>query len=280
MQLNSIALLNDSHIQKATFTKSFDFLDNKYYAHLREKAKKLYRLFYNRYKLSKNNDKYHDEEKNVFINYTLESIQEKLECSKQAALNYKDALIECGLVVQQRLGLNKANRYYLLEPKYEESDLYEIETAETKPAKKTTKITKKIKKAKSSAKSTTTMPFFVNEDGYKLLLGFKNYGYLTSNRQIKQAMQTLHSITSQKEKEVVQAGLLTNEGFFHMFKEYTSAKVATQEAFMQILYRIKEQLDFGGIIENFGAYLRRSVDEGLYEVMVKMIYEFKEICSE
>ncbi|TSO26318.1 replication initiator protein A [Lactobacillus sp. LL6] len=274
MKLDSIVLFNDNHSKKATFLKYFSFLDNKKYAHLPEKANKLYSLFYNRYKLSKiNKNKFTDEDGNLFFNYTLKSIEEALNCCHETALKYKDMLIKCGLIAQQRMGLNKANRYYLLEPEYEESDFYN-EKAEP------TKNHRKVKRAKSifkPQKKTVTKPFFVNDSGYKLLLGFKHYGFLTSNRQIKIIMQTLHSIASQLEKDIISANLLTNREFHHMFVEYTSAQITTQKAFSQVLFRIKEQLDFGENITNFGAYLRRATEDGLYEVMVERINELKEL---
>ncbi|MGQ5709591.1 replication initiator protein A [Lactobacillus sp. PSON] len=277
MKLNSIALFNDNHSKKATFLKYFSFLDNKKYAHLPEKAKKLYSLFYNRYKLSKiNKNKFTDEDGNLFFNYTLESIEEALNCCHETALKYKDMLIKCGLIAQQRLGLNKANRYYLLEPEYEDADLYEEKPVQVNP----TKQRKKIKKAKTTPDShekATTMPFFMNESGYNLLLAFKNYGFLTSKRQIKQVRNTLSSIAHQMEKDIVKANLLTHEEFFHMFIEYTPAQVATQEAFKQVLFRIKEHLDLGESIVNFGAYLRRATEYGLYDVLVKRINEVRNL---
>lgn len=270
MHLNRNKLFNDSHSQKATFIKHFSFLDNGKYARLPEAVKKLYSLFYNRYKLSKiNKNKFTDEDGNIFFNYTLQAIQSALHCCRETALKYKNMLIEFGLVAQQRLGLNKANRYYLLEPNYEKADFYQEKPAKIKPAKKKSKSTTKTKT------KNPTLPFFVSDSGYKLLLAFKNYGFLTSNRQIKKTTQTLNSIATQMEKDIVKSELLTPAEFHEMFTNYTSAQVATQKAFIQVLFRIKERLDFGDIITNFGAYLRRATEDGLYKVMVEAINELR-----
>ena len=62
--------------------------------------------------LSKKNN-WLDEQKRVFIYYTVDEIIEKMGCCKQKAVKLLKELKEIGLIECERIGLTKPNRIYV-----------------------------------------------------------------------------------------------------------------------------------------------------------------------
>ena len=72
-------------------------------------SKVLYAMMLDRMGLSKKNN-WLDEQKRVFIYYTVDEIIEKMGCCKQKAVKLLKELKEIGLIECERIGLTKQNR--------------------------------------------------------------------------------------------------------------------------------------------------------------------------
>lgn len=75
-------------------------------------SKVLYAMMLDRMGLSKKNN-WLDEQKRVFIYYTVDEIIEKMGCCKQKTVKLLKELKEIGLIECERIGLTKPNRIYV-----------------------------------------------------------------------------------------------------------------------------------------------------------------------
>ena len=79
---------------------------------LSDKAKQIYMFLFDRRTLSIQN-KWFDEEGDVFVYFTNEQLMEKLNCSKPTIISAKKELADMGLLREFRQGVNKPNRLYI-----------------------------------------------------------------------------------------------------------------------------------------------------------------------
>lgn len=80
---------------------------------LSDKAKQIYMFLFDRRTLSIQN-KWFDEEGDVFVYFTNEQLMEKLNCSNKPIIQAKKELSDYGLIKEVRQGVNKPNRLYIL----------------------------------------------------------------------------------------------------------------------------------------------------------------------
>lgn len=73
-------------------------------------------MFRDRFELSKKNN-WVDEHGNVYLIFTTKDLCELLNCGTQKATKIKKELESFNLLEQERMGLNKPNKIYILEPK-------------------------------------------------------------------------------------------------------------------------------------------------------------------
>jgi DNA-binding MarR family transcriptional regulator len=97
------------------------------YKGLSNDAKVAYALLKDRYRLSEHtteqgNDTYVDEAGYIYFVYTVEQLMDVLNLARATVTKVKKALEKAGLLEQDRQGQGKANRLYLLEPTFEESE--------------------------------------------------------------------------------------------------------------------------------------------------------------
>lgn len=83
------------------------------YNALSDKAKQIYMFLFDRRTLSIQN-KWFDENGDVFVYFTNEQLMEKLNCSNKPIIQAKKELSDCGLIKEIRQGVNKPNRLYIL----------------------------------------------------------------------------------------------------------------------------------------------------------------------
>ena len=83
------------------------------YNALSDKAKQIYMFLFDRRTLSIQN-KWFDENGNVFVYFTNEQLMEKLNCSNKPIIQAKKELSDYGLIKEVRQGVNKPNRLYIL----------------------------------------------------------------------------------------------------------------------------------------------------------------------
>ncbi|GEM_PF-343579 len=89
-----------------------ELINNKLYKGLSCAAKWLYTLMLDRTSLSSNNG-WVDENKRVYIYFSIESIMDYLECSKPKAIKVLKELVEVGLVEKKKQGQGKATILYV-----------------------------------------------------------------------------------------------------------------------------------------------------------------------
>ena len=86
------------------------------YKKLSNNAKIMYALLYNRLGLSLES-KWHDRNGQVFMYFTTAEFCEELGCSEKTVTKIKKELVTSGLLREERQGLTKPNRLYILGPK-------------------------------------------------------------------------------------------------------------------------------------------------------------------
>lgn len=114
--------------EQERFYKLYKFLfEDDYFRKLSDSAKIAYCMFRDRFELSKINN-WIDENGNVYLIFTTKDLCELLNCGTQKVTKIKKELENFNLLEQERLGLNKPNKIYLLEPKkpYKHNDIKEF----------------------------------------------------------------------------------------------------------------------------------------------------------
>ena len=91
----------------------FALISEEYFKKLSSDAKILYGLLLNRTSLSRKNG-WQDEEKRIYIIYTMKEIMEDLNCCEKKSLKSMKELRDIGLVKTIRRGLNKPNIIYVI----------------------------------------------------------------------------------------------------------------------------------------------------------------------
>lgn len=118
--MNSQRIYAQKHKQE-TFYKLYKFLfEDKTFKTLSDSAKIAYSLFRDRFSLSIENN-WVDKNGHVYFIFTTKELCEILGCGTQKATKIKKELKDFGLLEQQQIGLNKANRIYILEPVFDQS---------------------------------------------------------------------------------------------------------------------------------------------------------------
>lgn len=87
--------------------------ENSYYFSMKLESKFAYALLKDRFELSVKN-KWVDEENNVFLIFTVKELEKVLGCGKNKVIQIKKELTEYGLLEEERQGLNRPNRLYVL----------------------------------------------------------------------------------------------------------------------------------------------------------------------
>ncbi|CUT97019.1 Replication initiator protein A, N-terminal domain protein [Staphylococcus capitis] len=102
--------------EKERFYKLYKFLfEDEYFKKMSDSSKIAYCMFRDRFELSKMNN-WIDENGNVYLIFTTKDLCELLNCGTQKVTKIKKELEKFNLLEQERIGLNKPNRIYILEP--------------------------------------------------------------------------------------------------------------------------------------------------------------------
>ncbi|MGN7313547.1 replication initiator protein A [Alkalicoccobacillus gibsonii] len=106
------------------------------YKGLSNDAKVAFALLKDRFRLSihtfhEGNDSFVDEEGSIYCVYTLKQLMEILNLSDKTVTKAKKELIKVGLLEEVRRGQGKANRYYILNPVFENDQKKDCETLDT-----------------------------------------------------------------------------------------------------------------------------------------------------
>lgn len=92
------------------------------YREMSSDSKLLYMLSLDLIKLSMKHG-WKDKEGRYYIKMSLETIQDRLNCAKQKAQKLKKELETFGLLEEERIGLGKSNRLYVLQLEYTDQDI-------------------------------------------------------------------------------------------------------------------------------------------------------------
>lgn len=102
--------------EKERFYKLYKFLfEDDYFKKLSDSSKIAYCIFRDRFELSKMNN-WIDESGNVYLIFTTKDLCNLLNCGTQKVTKIKKELENFNLLEQERMGLNKPNKIYILEP--------------------------------------------------------------------------------------------------------------------------------------------------------------------
>ena len=102
--------------EKERFYKLYIFLfEDDYFKKLSDSSKIAYCMFRDRFELSKMNN-WIDESGNVYLIFTTKDLCNLLNCGTQKVTKIKKELENFNLLEQERMGLNKPNKIYILEP--------------------------------------------------------------------------------------------------------------------------------------------------------------------
>ncbi|WP_271399682.1 replication initiator protein A [Staphylococcus nepalensis] len=118
--------------EQERFYKLYKFLfEDDYFRKLSDSSKIAYCMFRDRFELSKMNN-WIDESGNVYLIFTTKDLCELLNCGTQKVTKIKKELESFNLLEQERMGLNKPNKIYILEPKTPAKDSSDKEFRKSK----------------------------------------------------------------------------------------------------------------------------------------------------
>ena len=109
--------ISASEFETSRFYQLPKFLfEDDYFRKLSDSSKIAYCMFRDRFELSKMNN-WIDDNGNVYLIFTTKDLCELLNCGTQKVTKIKKELENFNLLEQERIGLNKPNKIYILEPK-------------------------------------------------------------------------------------------------------------------------------------------------------------------
>lgn len=115
--MSNFKRISIQEFEQERFYKLYKFLfEDNYFRKLSDSSKIAYCMFRDRFELSKVNN-WIDENGNVYLIFTTKDLCELLNCGTQKVTKIKKELEDFNLLEQERIGLNKPNKIYILEPK-------------------------------------------------------------------------------------------------------------------------------------------------------------------
>ncbi|MEJ7508933.1 DnaD/phage-associated family protein [Staphylococcus simulans] len=109
---------NLSHVKTERFYQLPKYLfEDAYFKKMSAEAKIMYALLKDRFELSIQNE-WVDENNNIYFIFSNKHLCDYLGYGEQKIIKLKKELIKFNLLLQERVGLNKPNKLYLLKPKY------------------------------------------------------------------------------------------------------------------------------------------------------------------
>jgi len=130
--------VNEMYAEKFYQVPKILFTNPLYKDGLSALEKMAFGLLKDRFSLSKQNG-WFDSQGRIYFIFTQEALMEIFGCSNKTASNVKKNLIKVGLLEVKRNGQGKADWLYLKKPIVTETDIYEIDRAETIGAVETCK---------------------------------------------------------------------------------------------------------------------------------------------
>lgn len=137
-----------NEVEKYQYFQLPKWLFKEPYKKLSNNAKIMYALLYNRLDLSLES-KWHDRNGKVFMYFTTAEFCEELGCSEKTVTKIKKELVTSGLLKEERQGLTKPNRLYILGPKIVQQTILEPEKLPSRTVENTTLDTQEVQTIKT-----------------------------------------------------------------------------------------------------------------------------------
>ena len=159
-----------NEVEKFQYFQLPKWLFKEPYKKLSNNAKIMYALLYNRLDLSLES-KWHDRNGQVFMYFTTAEFCEELGCSEKTVTKIKKELVTSGLLREDRQGLTKPNRLYILGPKIIKREPPEPKKIPSRTVENTTLDTQEVQTIKTDIRKTDI-------DNNKLLICKEVISYL------------------------------------------------------------------------------------------------------
>ena len=142
-----------NEVEKFQYFQLPKWLFKEPYKKLSNNAKIMYALLYNRLDLSLES-KWHDRNGKVFMYFTTAEFCEELGCSEKTVTKIKKELVTSGLLKEERQGLTKPNRLYILGPKIVKQEPPETEKIPSRTVENTVLDTQEVQTTKTDIRKT------------------------------------------------------------------------------------------------------------------------------
>lgn len=142
-----------NEVEKFQYFQLPKWLFKEPYKKLSNNAKIMYALLYNRLDLSLES-KWHDRNGKVFMYFTTAEFCEELGCSEKTVTKIKKELVTSGLLREERQGLTKPNRLYILGPKIVKQEPPETEKIPSRTVENTALDTQEVQTIKTDIRKT------------------------------------------------------------------------------------------------------------------------------
>lgn len=142
-----------NEVEKFQYFQLPKWLFKEPYKKLSNNAKIMYALLYNRLDLSLES-KWHDRNGKVFMYFTTAEFCEELGCSEKTVTKIKKELVTSGLLKEERQGLTKPNRLYILGPKIVKQEPPEQEKIPPRTVENTALDTQEVQTIKTDIRKT------------------------------------------------------------------------------------------------------------------------------
>lgn len=159
-----------NEVEKFQYFQLPKWLFKEPYKKLSNNAKIMYALLYNRLDLSLES-KWHDRNGQVFMYFTTAEFCEELGCSEKTVTKIKKELVTSGLLREERQGLTKPNRLYILGPKIIKREPPEPKKIPSRTVENTALDTQEVQTIKTDIRKTDI-------DNNKLLICKEIISYL------------------------------------------------------------------------------------------------------
>lgn len=159
-----------NEVEKFQYFQLPKWLFKEPYKKLSNNAKIMYALLYNRLDLSLES-KWHDRNGKVFMYFTTADFCEELGCSEKTVTKIKKELVTSGLLREERQGLTKPNRLYILGPKIVKREPPEPEKLPSRTVENAALDTQEVQTIKTDIRKTDI-------DNNKLLICKEVISYL------------------------------------------------------------------------------------------------------
>ena len=142
-----------NEVEKFQYFQLPKWLFKEPYKKLSNNAKIMYALLYNRLDLSLES-KWHDRNGQVFMYFTTAEFCEELGCSEKTVTKIKKELVTSGLLKEERQGLTKPNRLYILGPKIVQQTIPEPKKLPSRTVENTALDTQEVQTIKTDIRKT------------------------------------------------------------------------------------------------------------------------------